>query len=79
MLRGRVVYQLPDMDRVLLTNASYKDKLTADIYYPPNFKSDTKLPVVIFVNGVGDAIVLPDSLKDTEQYISWGSSRQPRV
>jgi hypothetical protein len=71
MFQGRVFHQVDDMDRVPFANMPFKDKLTTDIYYPPDANPDNKLPVVIFVNGVGDTR-LPDPLKDSEQYISWG-------
>jgi dienelactone hydrolase len=40
--------------------------LKMDIYYPPNFKTG-KLPVVLFLNGVG---IL--DLKDWRVYVDWG-------
>lgn len=71
MLRGRAVHQVPGMDGVKVANVPYKDNLTTDIYYPPDTNPDTRLPIVVFVNGVGDTN-FPDPLKDSDQYISWG-------
>ncbi len=41
--------------------------LKMDVYYPPDMKAGAKLPVVIFVNGVG----IP-TLKDWQVYVDWG-------
>ncbi|MBC7912121.1 MAG: dienelactone hydrolase family protein [Pyrinomonadaceae bacterium] len=41
--------------------------LKMDVYYPPDIKAGARLPVVIFVNGVG----IPN-LKDWQVYVDWG-------
>jgi len=49
--------------------------LAMDIYYPPNLKIGSRLPVVIFVNGfpdVGTQKKIRLKLKDMGQYKSWG-------
>lgn len=54
-----LVYQTPEMSKVLVeAGKTYKTLhpdtvLKFDIYYPPGFKKDKNLPVVIFNNGVG--------------------------
>jgi tetratricopeptide (TPR) repeat protein len=58
-----VVYQLPDMDKVVVKkDIVYKTdgdaKLKVDVYYPPNLDKSAKLPLVIFNNGVG-AMAIP--------------------
>jgi acetyl esterase/lipase len=67
-----VVYKLPDMEKAQVqNNLTYKSingtELKMDLYYPPNYKKDSKLPAVIFINGAG----VPD-LKEWRQYSSWG-------
>lgn len=66
-----VVLTLPSTDKVTvqrdLTFKTVNDTaLRMDVYYPPDFKAG-KLPVVIFVNGVG---IL--DLKDWRVYQDWG-------
>ena len=47
-----VVYTLPEMDSVLLASElSYFKTVKVDIYYPPNYKFEKKLPVVIQTHG----------------------------
>lgn len=49
--------------------------LSLDIYYPPNLKSRSKLPAVIFVFGYSDSKMIEmtgSKLKDFGQYLSWG-------
>jgi hypothetical protein len=47
-----VVYTLPEMDSVLLaSDLSYFKTVKVDIYYPPNYKFEKKLPVVIETHG----------------------------
>lgn len=65
-----VVLTLPNMDKVtaqrdIVFKTDGATSLKMDIYYPPNAKGE-KLPVVIFVNGVG----VPD-LKDWKVYVDW--------
>jgi dienelactone hydrolase len=53
-----VVYQLPGMDKVIAKKGivfkTVNDTtLNFDIYYPPDFKRNSDLPVVVFHNGVG--------------------------
>jgi tetratricopeptide (TPR) repeat protein len=74
-LRRPAVYRLPDMERAKVQrDITYKTvnsaALKLDVYYPPDVKSGTRLPVVIFINGVGDP---PNALKVKEwgQYTSW--------
>lgn len=66
-----VVLTLPNTDKVTVQrDTTFKTdngtELKMDIYYPPAFKAG-KLPVVIFVNGVGSL-----ELKDWRQYVDWG-------
>lgn len=75
----RVVYKIPNMQNVQVQHgvkySTFNDTdLAMDIYYPPNLKSDTMLPVVIFVFGYSDSVIQKDigsKLKDIGQYISW--------
>lgn len=62
-----VVYTLPQMDRVSVANVTYKEGLTMDVYYPPDFDFRSKLPAVVFVNGGA----IP-KYRDWGQCISWG-------
>jgi hypothetical protein len=62
-------YELPEMDQVGVANVAYKDDLTMDLLYPPDFDFAEPLPVVLFVHGVNDYY---RSLKDTGWYVSWG-------
>jgi len=52
-----VVLQLPGMEKVRVEKKEYRgaDGTLArmDVYYPPDFLRPRKLPVVVFVNGVG--------------------------
>jgi hypothetical protein len=57
-----IVYQIPEMNKVQVKqNVVYRKindtSLTLDIYYPPAFDYKTKLPVVIFNNGVGSLTI----------------------
>ncbi len=66
-----VVFTMAGTDKVTTQrDITYKTEestsLKMDVYYPPGFKG-AKLPVVIFVNGVG----APD-LKDWQVYVDWG-------
>lgn len=70
--RQPVVYRLPGMEKVTVQrDQTYKtagdSTLKMDVYYPPGFKGESRLPAVIFVNGVG----APD-LKDWTVYNEWG-------
>jgi acetyl esterase/lipase len=70
-----VVWKVPGMDRVTVRkDVPYKKTdgrdLRLDLYYPPDFHSGSRLPAVVFLNGVGGR---PDaSLKDWGIYQSWG-------
>lgn len=75
----RVVYKIPDMENVQVQHGiKYRSfngtDLTMDVYYPPNLKEDTTLPVVIYVLGYSDNVMqeqIGSKLKDIELYISW--------
>lgn len=74
-LRLTVVYRLPEMDKVeVRRDLTYKTvggvELKMDVYTPPGAKAGTRLPVVIFVNGVGDPPGRP-KLKEWGQYTAW--------
>ena len=56
-LRAGIVYQ-PAVEQEL--------SLALDLYLPPGFQGERRLPVVVFVNGVGYR-----DLKDWGQYTSW--------
>lgn len=66
-----VVFTLPGTEKVTAQrDVTFKTvegaSLKMDVYYPPDFKGG-KLPVVIFINGVG---IL--DLKDWQVYVDWG-------
>ncbi|HKS43299.1 MAG TPA: hypothetical protein VJX74_21980 [Blastocatellia bacterium] len=74
-LKRPVVYRLPGMDGAnVKRDITYKtvngDALKMDVYYPAGVKDDVRLPLVIFVNGVGDP---PQTAKVKEwgQYTCW--------
>ncbi len=57
-----IVYQIPEMNKVQVRqNIIYKKindtSLSLDVYYPPAFNYKSKLPVVIFNNGVGSLTI----------------------
>lgn len=66
-----VVLQLAGMEKVRVEKREYRrvDGTSArmDLYYPPDFLKPEKLPVVVFVNGVG----IP-GLTDWQGYRDWG-------
>jgi hypothetical protein len=71
----RVVYQIPGMEKVIIKqNLVYKTTegkdLTYDLNYPPDFKGETRLPVVIMVLGYSDD-VFKSQLKSWEVYKDW--------
>jgi len=76
----RVVYRVLNMAKVKVRrDVKYKTSndtpLAMDIYYPPNLKIGSRLPVVIFVNGFPDVGTQKKTrlkLKDMGQYKSWG-------
>lgn len=62
-------YELPTMGETGIAHLIYKDDLSMEVYYPPNFDFTQPLPVVLFVNGVsGDYF---RTLKSTGAYVSW--------
>ncbi|MBI4810424.1 MAG: tetratricopeptide repeat protein [Ignavibacteriales bacterium] len=70
-----VVYKIPGMEKIQVQRGiTYKStdsaKLTMDVYYPPDMKTNEKLPVVILVLGYSNN-VFKTKLKDMEPYISW--------
>jgi acetyl esterase/lipase len=75
-----VVYQLPRADAVIIRrDAEYRATddgvLTMDIYYPPDSKSEARIPALIFVSGYPDPgfqKVVGCKLKEMESYVSWG-------
>ncbi|MGH9901289.1 MAG: hypothetical protein ACRD68_05550, partial [Pyrinomonadaceae bacterium] len=76
-LRRPVVYTLPGAEQVVVErDLTYRTvegvALKMDVYAPPNLKEGTRLPAVIFVNGVGDPPAGRPKLKEWGQYTSWG-------
>jgi hypothetical protein len=54
--------------------ATDTDALTMDIYHPPDWKSGSRIPAVVFVSGYSDLgfqKMLGCRLKEMESYISW--------
>jgi tetratricopeptide (TPR) repeat protein len=75
-LKRPVVYTLPGMDGASVKrDITYKTvngaALKMDAYYPAGMKSDARLPVVIFVNGVGDPPAERPKVKEWGQYTCW--------
>jgi tetratricopeptide (TPR) repeat protein len=67
-----IVYQIPEMSKVRVKeNIVFKKvndtSLSLDVYYPPNFKYKTNLPVVVFNNGVGSM-----TIPQWRVYKDWG-------
>lgn len=77
--KKRVVYRLPGADAaIVLRDAPYKvvdgETLTLDIYHPPDWKSGTRTPAVLFVTGysdVGMQAFFGCRAKEMGSYISW--------
>jgi dienelactone hydrolase len=64
------------MDRATIQrDVTYKTdggaQLKMDVYHPANVSKDARLPVVIFVNGVGDPQPPTLKLKEWGQYTTW--------
>ncbi|HZS09751.1 MAG TPA: alpha/beta hydrolase [Blastocatellia bacterium] len=80
MTKKRVVCQIPGMDAVTIRrDVGYRvtdaGALTMDLYYPPDLKSEARIPAVVFVNGYPDPgfqKIIGCRLKEMESYISWG-------
>lgn len=78
LLAQPVVYKLPGMEKAeVRRDVVYKTEgdvtLRLDLYLPPGTAEGARLPVVVFVNGVGDpppASGLP-KVKEWGQYTSW--------
>lgn len=76
ILRRPIVYHLLDMDRALVRpDMTYKTvggaALKFDAYYPQGTGDGARLPVVIFMNGVGDPPPGALKVKQWGQYTSW--------
>lgn len=72
----RIVYAIPAMeDAVVQKDITYKTiddrELKLDIYYPPDYDGEARLPAVLFVHGDGSPEFLKDA-KDWGCYESWG-------
>lgn len=77
--QGAVVYDLPRMDDVIIKkDIPYKETagttLKMDIYYPPDFDFQRKIPAVIIVLGYPDVAgkkLLGSEFKNYIQLVSW--------
>ena len=72
----RIVYAIPAMEEaVVLKDITYKivgdRELKLDVYYPPDYEGEARLPAVLFVHGDGPSDFLKDA-KDWGCYVSWG-------
>ena len=66
---GDVVYTLPEVDRVLLASElTYYLDLKVDIYYPPDYKFERKLPIVILSHGLVEKTEFD---KDIPTHMGW--------
>jgi hypothetical protein len=74
-----VVYRIPGVDEVTVRRdmeyrATEAGPLTMDVYYPPDTKSGTRTPAVVFVSGFPDPgfeAMLGCKLKEMGSYVSW--------
>ncbi|HSB10098.1 MAG TPA: hypothetical protein VLM38_11485 [Blastocatellia bacterium] len=71
-----VVYRLANSEKVLVRkDVTYKTigdlELKLDAYYPAEMKKDERLPLVIFINGVGNRDNFP-KVRNWGQYTNWG-------
>jgi len=67
--QDHVIYTLPEMDKVFLASElAYFNDLTVDIYYPPNYHFEAKLPIVILSHGLKET---NEFYKDGYQHIDW--------
>jgi len=74
-----VLYRIPGMDAVtvrpdVVYHAPDTGALSMDLYYPPDAKSGTRIPVVVFVMGLSDLAaeaMLGCQFKEMESYIGW--------
>jgi hypothetical protein len=79
MATKRAVYHLPPEEAVVIRrDVEYQTidagPLTADLYYPPDAKSDARLPAVLFVIGYSDRgaqAMLGCRFREMESFISW--------
>jgi dipeptidyl aminopeptidase/acylaminoacyl peptidase len=72
----RIVYAIPAMeDAVVQKDITYKiaddREKKLDVYYPPDYEGEARLPAVLFVHGDGPPDFLRDA-KDWGCYESWG-------
>lgn len=80
MTTKRVVYRMPEEEAVTVRrDVVYQETetgaLTADLYYPPDWKSGDRRPAVVFVIGYSDLgarRVLGCRFFEMESFISWG-------
>jgi acetyl esterase/lipase len=78
--KKRIVYEIPCADAVTVRQdieyrATDGGALTMDLYYPPDWKGEARIPAVVFVSGYSDLgfqRMLGCKLKEMESYISWG-------
>ncbi len=74
-----VVYHVPGMDAVTIQRdvayaTSDAGRLTMDLYRPPDWKANTRLPAVVFVIGYSDLgaeRMLGCKFKEMESYVTW--------
>jgi len=77
--RGAVAYDLPRMDDVIIKkDIPYQDiagsTLKMDIYYPPDFDFERKIPAIIFISGAPDSSMVKlvgNPFRKFSQYTSW--------
>src|SRR5947209_11067451 len=72
----RIVYTIPAMeDAIIQKDITYKvvddRELKLDVYYPPDYEGEARLPAILFVHGDGSPEFLKDA-KDWGCYVSWG-------
>ena len=63
------IYTVPEMNLVKVkVDAEYADKKHMDIYYPPNYEFEEKLPAVIIFNGYAGL-----NAKNMGRHIDWAA------
>jgi acetyl esterase/lipase len=66
---GNVVYTMPETDKVLLASElTYYNDLKIDVYYPPSYNFDAKLPIVILAHGFQET---DEYDKDMPSHMDW--------
>jgi len=70
-----IIFQTSEMQNVEIETKEYKENLSFDLYYPPNFATTSHYPAIIFVLGYADTTMKnklkAPKLKEWRQYVDW--------